>query len=373
MIRGVLAVERTEGCDGRGWVLAVLCLSLLVIGIDNTVLNVALPTLVRTLHATNSQLQWIVDAYVLVFASLLLTTGSLSDRFGRRSALAWGLVIFGAASVASAFAGTPNLLTATRALMGVGGALIMPSTLSILTNVFPAEERARAIGVWAGVSGLGIAFGPVVGGTLLAHFWWGSVFLVNVPVVLTALLAGRLIVPNTRDPSIPRVDALGAALSVVGLVSLVYGIIEVPAYGWTSGRILAAFAVAVVVLGAFVAWELHTDHPMLKIQFFRNPRFSAASVGVTLVFFALSGSFFFLTQELQFILGFTPLQAGVRIAPIALVLAVAAPTAGRLVERIGNKAMVALGLIVAGYGLLYLATTTTRSGYGHVLVALVLL
>ena len=366
-------VQRPEGYERRWWVLAVLCLSLLVIGIDNTILNVALPTLSRTLHATNSQLQWIVDAYVLVFASLLLTTGSLSDRFGRRSALAGGLVIFGVGSVASAFAGTANVLTATRALMGIGGALIMPSTLSILTNVFPPEERGRAIGIWAGVSGLGIAIGPVVGGALLGHFWWGSVFLVNVPVVVIGLIAGRIIVPNTKDPSSPKVDPAGATLSVLGLVTLVYGIIEVPSYGWGNGRILLAFALAAVVLGAFVAWELHTDHPMLKIQFFRNPRFSAASIGVMLVFFALFGSFFFVTQELQFILGYTPLQAGLRLAPIALVMALAAPTAGRLVEKIGNKAMVSMGMGLTALGLAYLGTTTAGSGYGHIFTSLLFL
>src|SRR5437016_1181641 len=242
-MNSVPALERPPGYERRWWILAVLCLSLLVIGIDNTILTVALPTLSRTLHATNSQLQWIVDAYVLVFASLLLTTGSLSDRFGRRSALAWGLVIFGAGSVASAFAGTPNLLTATRALMGVGGALIMPSTLSILTNVFPVEERGRAIGIWAGVSGLGIGIGPVVGGWLLTHFWWGSVFLVNVPVVIFALIAGRLIVPNSKDPSAPRLDPVGAVLSIVGLISLVFGIIEAPSYSWADPLILTAFGI----------------------------------------------------------------------------------------------------------------------------------
>jgi EmrB/QacA subfamily drug resistance transporter len=366
-------VQRPEGYERRWWILAVLCLSLLIIGVDNTILNVALPTLSRALHATNSQLQWIIDAYVLVFASLLLTTGSLSDRFGRRSALAVGLAIFGFGSVASAFAGTANLLTAARALMGVGGALIMPSTLSILTNVFPAEERGRAIGIWAGVSGLGIAIGPVVGGALLGRFWWGSVFLVNVPVVLVGLVAGRLIVPNTKDPSSPKVDPVGAMLSIVGLIALVYGIIEVPSYGWGSGRILAAFAVAAVVIGSFVAWELHTDHPMLKIQFFRNPRFTAASVGVMLVFFALFGSFFFVTQELQFILGYTPLQAGLRLAPIALVIAAAAPLSGRLVEKIGNKAMVSIGLGLAALGLAYLGTTTAASGYAHIFMSLLFL
>src|SRR5260370_1085889 len=221
---------------------------------------------------------------------------------GRRSALALGLAIFGWGSVGSAFAGTANVLTATRALMGIGGALIMPSTLSILTGVFPPDERGRAIGIWAGVSGLGIAIGPVVGGALLGHFWWGSVFLVNVPVVLVGLIAGRLIVPNSKDPSSPRVDPIGATLSVLGLVALVYGIIEVPSYGWANGRILAAFAAAVVVIGSFVAWELHTDHPMLKIQFFRNPRFTAASRCIMLVVFVLFGSLFFFTHDRPFIL-----------------------------------------------------------------------
>ena len=236
-------MEHAEGYERRWWILGVLCVSLLVIGLDNTILNVALPTLVRDLHASTSQLQWLVDAYVLVFAGLLLTTGSLSDRYGRRYALAAGLVVFGIGSVLSAFAGSANMLIATRALMGIGGALIMPSTLSILTNVFPAEERGRAIGIWAGVSGLGIAIGPIVGGWLLSHFWWGSVFLVNVPVVIFALIAGRLIVPNSKDPSPNALDPVGAVLSIVGLVSLVYGIIEAPSHGWTSPQTLWTFGV----------------------------------------------------------------------------------------------------------------------------------
>ncbi|HEU5002324.1 MAG TPA: MFS transporter [Actinomycetota bacterium] len=368
-----VAVARPEGYDRRWWVLAVLCLSLLTIGVDNTILNVALPTLVRSLHASDSQLQWVVDAYVLVFASLLLTTGSLSDRFGRRSALGLGLLIFGIGSVASAFAGSANILTATRAFMGLGGALIMPSTLSILTNVFPAEERGRAIGIWAGVSGLGVAIGPVVGGALLEHFWWGSVFLVNVPVVIIGIVGGRLIVPNSKDPSAPRIDIPGALLSIVGLVTLVYGIIEVPNYGWGSAGILTAFAVAAVVLVSFVLWERRTPQPMLKIEFFRNPRFTAASVSVTLIFFALFGSLFFITQELQFVLGYSPLSAGLRLAPVALVMAISAPTAGRLVEIIGNKAMVFLGMVLCAIGLFVLGTATVHSGYGLIISSLMLL
>src|SRR5262245_34956490 len=286
------------GYERRWWILGVLCLSLLVIGLDNTILNVALPTLVRDLGASNSELQWIVDSYTLVFAGLLLTAGSLSDRYGRRSALGLGLVIFGVGSVLSAWAGPiaswlsdsgilaiqgATLLIFTRAFMGLGGALSMPSTLSILTNVFPAQERGRAIGIWAGVSGLGIGLGPVVGGYLLNHFWWGSVFLVNVPVVIVAFIAGRLIIPNTKDPSAPRIDPVGAGLSIVGLVTLVYGLIEAPSHGWTSTYTMSFIGVGLLVLAAFVLWELRSDHPMLNVRFFENPRFSAANAAVTLV------------------------------------------------------------------------------------------
>ncbi|HEV8088308.1 MAG TPA: DHA2 family efflux MFS transporter permease subunit [Actinomycetota bacterium] len=369
----VLKPEHTEGYERRWWILGVLCLSLLVIGLDNTILNVALPTLSRDLGATNSQLQWMVDAYVLVFAGLLLTTGSLSDRYGRRKALALGLIIFGVGSTLSAFSGTSNALITSRALMGVGGALIMPSTLSILTNVFPADERGRAIGIWAGVSGLGIAIGPIVGGWLLNHFWWGSVFLVNVPVVIVALILGRLIVPDSKDPSPNALDPVGAVLSIVGLVSLVYAIIEAPDHGWTSTQTLVTFAFALIVLAAFAIWELRSDHPMLDVTFFENPRFTAANISIVLVFFALFGSLFFLTQYLQFVLGYTPLQAGLRVAPIALVLMVSAPLAGRFVARFGNKVLVAAGMTAVAIGLGFLGTITVSSGYPHVLIALVIL
>jgi EmrB/QacA subfamily drug resistance transporter len=366
-------IEHSEGYERRWWILGVLCLSLLVIGLDNTILNVALPTLVRDLNATDSQLQWIVDAYVLVFAGLLLTAGSLSDRFGRRSALGLGLLIFGAGSVASAFATSANMLIGTRALMGVGGAFIMPSTLSILTNVFPPSERGRAIGIWAGVSGLGIGLGPVVGGLLLNHFWWGSVFLVNVPIVIFAFVAGRLIVPNSKDPAAPRVDPLGVVLSISGLVTLVYAIIEAPNHGWTDPVIMLEFAVATVLLGSFVWWELRTDHPMLNVRFFENPRFTAANVSITLVFFALFGSLFFLTQYLQFILGYTPLQAGLRTAPIALVIVIVAPITGLLVHRLGNKVLVCTGMAAVAVGLFLMSRLTGSSGYGHVLESMIIL
>jgi EmrB/QacA subfamily drug resistance transporter len=370
---GTAPVEHPEGYDRRWWILGVLCMSLLIIGLDNTILNVALPTLVRRLGATASQLQWMVDSYTLVFAGLLLTMGTLGDRFGRRYSLAAGLAIFGTGSVMSAFAGSANALIWTRALMGVGGALIMPSTLSILTNVFPAKERGRAIGVWAGVSGMGIAIGPVIGGWLLEHFWWGSIFFVNVPVVIVALIVGRLIVPNTRDPEAPRLDPVGAGLSVVGLVALVYGIIEAPGKGWSSTEVLASLGIAIVTLSAFVAWEMRSDHPMLNIHFFRNPRFTAANASITLVFFAMFGSIFFLTQYMQFVLGYSALQSGLRLAPMALVMMVVGPTAGRMVEKVGNKAMVSIGMAVGAGGLWFLSTATVSSGYLHVLAGLSIL
>lgn len=365
--------ERTEGYERRWWILAVLCVSLLVIGLDNTILNVALPTLVRELHASNSQLQWIVDAYVLVFAGLLLTTGSLSDRFGRRLVLGIGLIVFAAGSVASAFAGSASVLIGTRAVMGLGGAMIMPSTLSILTNVFPSEELGRAIGIWAGVSGFGIGVGPLVGGWLLDRFWWGSVFFINVPIAAVAVVAGYLIVPNSKDPSAPRVDPVGASLSVVGLVSLVYGIIEAPSHGWTDPVILGGLGVAAVILSVFVWWELRTDHPMLNVRFFENPRFSAANVSMTLVFFAMFGSLFFLTQYLQFLLGYSPLQAGIRTTPVAIVMMIVAPVTGLLVRPLGNKLLVTTGMVVAAAGLFLISRTTPGAGYMNLLPPVVVL
>ena len=363
----------TDGVYQRRWqALGVLGLSLMVIGMDNTVLNVALPTLVRDLGASASQLQWIVDAYVLVFAGLLLTMGAVGDRFGRRRALDAGLIIFLTGSVASAFAGSAAVLIATRAAMGVGGALIMPSTLSIITAIFPAEERGRAIGAWAATAGLGIIVGPVAGGWLLEHFWWGSVFLVNVPIVGVALLAGIPLVPESKDPEATPLDPAGALLSIAGLTALVYGIIEAPHRGWGTGSTLVSFATATVLLGAFVGWERRTTHPMLHMGFFRDPRFSAGSLSVTLVFFALFGSIFVLTQHLQFVLGYSALAAGLRVTPIAT-LVVSAPLSARLVERVGTKIVVAAGLLTVAVGLAVLAGVDVGDGYGPVGWSLALL
>jgi EmrB/QacA subfamily drug resistance transporter len=359
----------------RRWLtLLVLCMSLLVIGIDNTILNVALPTLSEQLGATSSQLQWIVDAYTIVFAGLLLTAGALGDRFGRKRALTGGLVVFGIGSLLAAFSGSAGHLIATRALMGAAAAFIMPATLSILTNVFTdAAERAKAIGVWAGVSALGIAIGPLAGGYLLEHFSWGSVFLVNVPFVVAALVAGRFLVPESADPEAPRLDLVGAALSITGLVAFLWGIIEAPGKGWTAPEVLVALGAGAVILGLFVAWELRSDHPMLDVRFFKNPRFSAASGAVTLSFFAMFGAMFVLTQYLQAVLGLSALQAGLRLAPISVVLMIVAPTANIWVKRFGSKYVVATGLLIAAAGLVLMSQLDASSSGWEVMGVLAVL
>jgi EmrB/QacA subfamily drug resistance transporter len=355
-------------------VLGVLCFSLIVITLDNTILNVALPTLVREMHASTSQLQWMVDSYTLVFACLLLPAGALGDRFGRRGALQVGLAIFAIGSLLSALASTPDQLIATRAVMGVGGAFIMPSTLSILTNVFTdPRERGRAIGVWAGVAGIGIALGPLAGGFLLQHFYWGSIFLVNIPIAVIAIVAGHFIVPTSRDPSAPPLDLIGAVLSIVALAALVYAIIEAPNAGWTSPRVLESFVASGVLLVAFVVWELRTRYPMLDMSFFENPRFSAATVGIMLVFFALFGSTFLLTQYFQFVLGYTPLQTGIRLLPFAFSLMIVAPLSARANERFGTKATVSFGLFVVALGLALLSTLQVDTSYPDLLWRMLLM
>src|SRR4051794_34155240 len=359
----------------RRWAtLVVLCVSLLVIVIDNTIVNVALPTLVRDLGTSISDLQWVVDAYTLVFAGLLLTAGSLGDRFGRKGALTAGLVVFGGASAAAAFSGSVGALIGARAVMGVGAALIMPATLSILTNVFTdSRERALAIGLWSGVAGVAVALGPVTGGFLLEHFWWGSVFIVNVPIVVAAIVAGFFLVPNSRNPQRPKLDLVGAGLSIVGLGALVASIIEAPSNGWTDPLILAGFAVAVVAVATFVWWERRIDEPMLDVRFFANPRFTAASVNVTLVFFALFGFIFLATQYLQFVLGYSAFEAGLRTLPFAFALMVLAPLSSKAVQWFGTKRVVVTGMLLFASGLVVASTSTVDSGYGPVMLAMVLM
>ena len=346
--------ERTVH-DRRWWILGTLVLSLLVVVIDNTVLNVALKTIQQDLGATQSQLAWAVNSYTLVFAGLLFTYGVLGDRFGRRLALVVGLVLFGLASVLSAFSSSPEALIAARALMGVGGAAVMPSTLSIISNVFEPAERGRAIGIWAGFTGIAVAIGPVLGGLLLEHFWWGSVFLVNVPVVIIALVAIVWIVPESKDPDPQGLDPVGVVLSIVGLVLLVYGIIKGgETTQWGSAVVLGPLFGGVTVLAAFVALQRRSRNPMLDVTLFRNPAFSAASAAVTLAMFALFGTVFFVSFYLQYARDLGPLQAGAAFVPVAVGLSFFAPRSAALVTRFGAKAVCAGGLLLV---------TVSFSGY----------
>ncbi len=354
----------------RWWTLAVLCLCTLVLAFDNTILNVALPTLVRALGATASQLQWLVDAYTLVFGGLLLTTGSLGDRFGRKLVLTVGLLVFALGAVLGATADSATHLIAIRGLMGLGGALIMPSTLAIMLAIFPREERTKAIAVWTSMAFLGLPLGPILGGWLLDHYPWNAMFLVNLPVIAIALGTGLVLVPESKSAALAALDPLGALLSVSGLGALLYAIIAAPTRGWADATTLAALTAALLLLTAFAGWEARCAQPMLDLRLFANPRFSAASLAIALVSFGLVGTLFFLTQYMQFVLGFTPLGAGVRIIPLTLGVALGAPVGTVLVKRLGVRALVAAGLAVAAGGVAILATGTTSSGYAHVALAL---
>ena len=352
----------------------MLCISLLIVNIDNTVLNVVLPTLVRDLHATSTQLQWIVDAYVIVFAGLLLVAGTAADRIGRKRTFLTGLLLFAAGSTWAAFSGTVGILIAARASMGIGGALIMPSTLSIITQMFtdPGERRS-AIGFWAGTSGVGVALGPIIGGVLLAHFWWGSVFLINVPIAVAGLLLAIPLVPDSKNPNASAPDLTGALLSVAGLGLLLWSIIEAPVHGWSSGLVIMTGLGGLAALGGFAVWERYTTHPMLNLRFFRQRAFSAAIASIGLATLGLFGSLFVLTQFLQFDLGYTPLQAGVRVLPAAGAIAVVAPLSAVLQRRIGTKLTVAAGLVIVGAGLWQISQATTASTYADTVAGMVLL
>ncbi len=358
----------------RRWaILVVLVVSLFVVMLDNTILNVALPTIQAELAASPSRQQWIIDAYILVFASLLFTMGVLGDRFGRKRLLLSGLISFGLASLLAAMSQTSGQLVASRALMGIGAAAIMPSTLSIITNVFPPAERGRAIGVWAGISGIGIAAGPIIGGALLEHFWWGSVFLVNVPVVIIGTIAVIAVVPESKDPRPGRPDPLGVLLSIVGLTALVYGIIEGPVRGWTDPVVLASIVGGVALLAVFVVVQYRSTHPSFDVRLFTNRAFSASAGAVALVFFALMGVTFVLTFYLQLLKGYSPLQAGLWLVPIAIAMAFSAPTSAKWVDAFGVRAVAAAGLSLVALGMLgfQLVTATTTTWLVALLMVLI--
>jgi MFS transporter, DHA2 family, multidrug resistance protein len=333
----------------RRWkTLRVLALSLVIIGLDNTILNVALPSLQEHFDASSSTLQWMVDSYLVTFAGLLLTLGTLGDRFGRKRALQTGIALFGLSSLAVLFVETSTQLIAVRALMGVGGALIMPATLSIITNVFPREERAKAIGIWAGTAAIGVGLGPLFGGLLLEYFDWYSVFLVNVPVAAVAFVAGMRLVPESRDPNPGRFDVPGALLSIGALVSLIYALIEAPEKGWLDPVIVAAFGAAIVLGVLFVLWEKRTSSPMLDLGLFRNPRFGIGSMSISFASFSLFGAIFVMTQFLQFAKDYSPLEAGAAMVPLAFGLMLGATRSTKVAAKVGTKRIVAGGLIGLG-------------------------
>jgi MFS transporter, DHA2 family, multidrug resistance protein len=359
----------------RWWILATLCLSVLLTVVDNTIVNVALPTISRRLSASTQDLQWVVDGYTLVFAGLLLVGGNLGDRLGRRRMLQAGLALFALTSVGAALARSTGELIAARAAMGVAAALIYPATLALLTSVFTvARERAMAIGIWSGVSGLAVAIGPVSGGLLLRHFAWSSVFYVNVPIVVIAMAAGLALLPESRDPRAGRFDPLGALLSVAGISLLTWSIIEAPRHGWASPATLAGLSGSLAVLAAFGWWESRRPDPMLDVRLFRNPRFTAASGAIALAFFGLFGFIFLITQYFQVVRGYDPLRAGVATLPFAVVTGAVSPAAIAAMKRAGTKLVVTAGLALMSGGFIVAAGTTADSAYwGRIIISMALM
>ncbi|MGW1888783.1 MFS transporter [Streptomyces sp. NPDC002004] len=341
-----------EAVHRRRWaILGALMLSLLIVVLDNSILNVAIKTISTPapagLGATQSELEWAINAYTLVFAGLLFTAGLLGDRLGRKKVLLAGMAVFGIGSALAAESGSPTQLIAFRAVMGLGAAFVMPATLAVLMNVFEREEQPKAIGIWAGGVGLAIAIGPITGGVLLDHFWWGSVFFVNVPIVILALVLMTALVPDSRDPSPGRIDPVGVVVSVVGLVLLVYGIIKGGQLAdFTDAKVLASIIGGLVVLAFFVIYEKRSDHPSIDVNYFKNRVFSAAIGAIALVFFALMGVTFFSVFYTQSVRGYSPLQTGLLMLPLAAAQLIFAPRARLVVDRFGNRATCTAGMVL---------------------------
>jgi len=350
-------------------VLLTVCAAVLAINLDTTIVNVALPSISTDLEAGTRSLQWIVDGYNLAFAALVLAAGSLSDRFGRRPALILGLVAFAGSSMVGALVDSSGALIAARVAMGMSAAVIFPTTLSIISNTFrDRRERAAALGVWGAVVGIGVAAGPVLGGLLLEHFAWGSVFWALVPLALVTAAAAYVLVPESRDPDVPPLDMPGLVLSIAMLSALVYTIIEAPAHGWASAHTIGGFALSALLLLVFVSVERRTTHPMLDLSLFRDRRFSAASGAVTVTFFALFGFIFLITQYFQFVRGYGTLSTGARILPVALSIAVASVVGALLAPRIGTKVVVTSGLVLFGASFVWISTVAVDASYATTIV-----
>ncbi|MFG2640848.1 MFS transporter [Streptomyces sp. NPDC048370] len=346
----------------RWWILVVLCLSTLVLVVDSMALTVAVPSMTADIGASATDIQWILDSYILVFAGLLLTSGSLGDRFGRRKVMVIGLLLFGLASLAATFCDDPGEVIAVRIAMGVGGALIMPSTLSILITVFDEDERGKAMAAWGSVSMLGLVGSPVLGGVLIDHFSWQSIFLINVPVVILAVIAALTLMPESKGPW-QKADPLGAVLSAVGMTALIWWIIEIPQHGAFEGRGLITLVVAVVALGGFVVWENVTASPMVPLVLFKHRNFSGGSLSLTLVQIGNGGLLLVLTQYLQFVLGYSPVKAGLAFVPLAVAALLGNAAGAGLAAKVGYRVLVLSGMLVMAASFALLTTVDATSGF----------
>jgi EmrB/QacA subfamily drug resistance transporter len=358
----------------KWWTLGAMCLSMFMIMLDSTVVNVALPSIQKDLHTSVDQLEWVVNGYTLSFAALLVTGGRLGDIFGRRLIFMIGVVVFAVSSATAGLAPDPTTLVISRIAEGIGGALMMPATLSIITDAFPAEERGKAIGTWAGISGLALSFGPLAGGFLTEDVSWRAIFYINLPIAVLALLASLFAVRESRDEKAERkVDYLGVVLLTVALTAFVLALIEGNDWGWGSGRIIGLFAIGAVATGAFLATELRVSAPIVDFAFFRSRNFVGANTVATIISFAMMGSFFFLAIYLQDLLGYSPLETGVRFLPTTVVIVIAAPLAGRVADRIGSRGPMVLGLAITAISLYIFSGMTATTTYSDLLVAFILL